>query len=43
MKDRGGKIINFASYMGVVGLEGSADYNSNKKAIRGFSRTAARE
>lgn len=43
MKDRGGKIINFASYMGVVGWEGSADYNSNKEAIRGFSRTAARE
>src|SRR4030042_4693037 len=43
MKDRGGKIINFASYMGVVGWEGSVDYNSNKEAIRGFTRTAARE
>ena len=43
MKDRGGKIINFASYMGVVGWEGSVDYNANKEAIRGFSRTAARE
>jgi NAD(P)-dependent dehydrogenase (short-subunit alcohol dehydrogenase family) len=28
---------------GVVALEGSADYNSNKVAIRGFSRTAARK
>jgi len=43
MKDRGGKIINFASYMGLVGWEGSVDYNANKEAIRGFSRTAARE
>jgi NAD(P)-dependent dehydrogenase (short-subunit alcohol dehydrogenase family) len=43
MKDRGGKIVNFASYMGVVGWEGSVDYNANKEAIRGFSRTAARE
>lgn len=43
MKDRGGKIINFASYMGIVGWEGSVDYNANKEAIRGFSRTAARE
>jgi len=43
MKDRGGKIVNFASYMGVVGWEGSVDYNSNKEAIRGFTRTAARE
>jgi NAD(P)-dependent dehydrogenase (short-subunit alcohol dehydrogenase family) len=43
MKDRGGKIINFASYMGVIGWEGSADYNANKEAIRGLSRTAARE
>ena len=29
--------------MGVVGWEGSVDYNANKEAIRGFSRTAARE
>ncbi|MBE0479362.1 MAG: SDR family oxidoreductase [Dehalococcoidia bacterium] len=43
MKDRGGKIINFASLMGIVGWEGSADYNANKEAIRGFTRTAARE
>ena len=43
MKDRGGKIINMASYMGVIGWEGSADYNANKEAIRGLSRTAARE
>src|SRR4030042_441523 len=33
MKDRGGKVINFASYMGVVGLEGAADYNANQGAI----------
>jgi NAD(P)-dependent dehydrogenase (short-subunit alcohol dehydrogenase family) len=43
MKDRGGKVINLASLMGIVGWEGSADYNANKEAIRGLSRTMARE
>jgi len=43
MKDRGGKIINFASEFGMIGFEGAAAYNSNKEAIRGLSRTAARE
>ena len=43
MKCRGGKIINFASEFGIVGNPGSAAYNSNKEAVRGLSRTAARE
>ena len=43
MKQRGGKIINFASEFGIVGYPGAAAYNSNKEAIRGLSRTAARE
>ena len=43
MKERGGKIINFASLMGIMGWKGSVDYNANKEAIRGFTRTAARE
>ena len=43
MKDRGGKIINFASPAALEGWEGMADYNATKEAVRGFSRTAARE
>jgi NAD(P)-dependent dehydrogenase (short-subunit alcohol dehydrogenase family) len=43
MKGRGGKIINFSSYWGMVGYEGAAAYNANKEAIRGLTRTAARE
>ncbi|MBI2964249.1 MAG: SDR family oxidoreductase [Deltaproteobacteria bacterium] len=43
MKDRGGKIINFGSYLGQIGGEGTAAYNAAKEAIRALSRTAARE
>ncbi|MFC2058309.1 SDR family NAD(P)-dependent oxidoreductase [Chloroflexota bacterium] len=43
MKEKGGKIINFGSGAGVYGLEGLAHYNAIKEAIRGFTRTAARE
>lgn len=43
MKDRGGKIINLASPGGLIGVEGMAEYNANKEAIRGLSRTIARE
>lgn len=43
MKDRGGKIINFASAAGIVGMEGMVTYNATKEAIRAFTRTAARE
>jgi NAD(P)-dependent dehydrogenase (short-subunit alcohol dehydrogenase family) len=39
----GGRIINFGSRRGVFGAKLSADYNATKEAIRGLSRTAARE
>lgn len=43
MKDRGGKIVNFASIMGIIGWPGAAAYNANKEAIRALTRTAAVE
>jgi NAD(P)-dependent dehydrogenase (short-subunit alcohol dehydrogenase family) len=43
MKGRGGKIINFGSWLGQIGGEGTAAYNATKEAIRALSRTAARE
>lgn len=38
-----GRIVNFGSSMGRVGGEGFGAYNASKEAIRGISRTAARE
>ena len=43
MKERGGSIINFGSGMGIYGWEGWSDYAGNKEAIRGFTKTAAKE
>lgn len=43
MKERGGRIINFGSAWGQMGTEGAAAYNAAKEAIRGLSRTMARE
>lgn len=44
MRDRGGgRVINFASLMGVQGARYLADYSAAKEAIRGLSRTAAHE
>ena len=44
MKDAGwGRIVNFGSSMGRVGGAGFGAYNASKEAIRGLSRTAARE
>ncbi|AEG51242.1 3-oxoacyl-(acyl-carrier-protein) reductase [Sphingobium chlorophenolicum L-1] len=43
MKDKGGSIINFGSYEGIHGGVGFAAYAATKEAIRGLSRTAARE
>ena len=43
MKERGGSIINFGSYEGIHGGAGFAAYAATKEAIRGLSRTAARE
>jgi NAD(P)-dependent dehydrogenase (short-subunit alcohol dehydrogenase family) len=44
MKGAGwGRIVNFGSSMGRVGGAGFGAYNASKEAIRGLSRTAARE
>jgi 2-hydroxycyclohexanecarboxyl-CoA dehydrogenase len=43
MKDRGGRIINFASGNGIGGMKGTAAYNATKEAIRALTRTAAAE
>jgi len=43
MKDRGGKIINFGSAAGIMGLPGTAAYGATKEGIRGFTRVTARE
>jgi NAD(P)-dependent dehydrogenase (short-subunit alcohol dehydrogenase family) len=38
-----GRIVNFASSMGITGGPGFAAYNASKEAIRALTRTAARE
>jgi NAD(P)-dependent dehydrogenase (short-subunit alcohol dehydrogenase family) len=38
-----GRIVNFASSMGITGGSGFAAYNASKEAIRALTRTAARE
>ncbi len=38
-----GRIVNFASSMGIVGGAGFGAYNASKEAIRAITRTAARE
>jgi NAD(P)-dependent dehydrogenase (short-subunit alcohol dehydrogenase family) len=38
-----GRIVNFASSMGVTGGRGFGAYNASKEAIRALTRTAARE
>lgn len=44
MRRRGwGRIVNFASAMGIVGGRGFGAYNASKEAIRALTRTAARE
>jgi NAD(P)-dependent dehydrogenase (short-subunit alcohol dehydrogenase family) len=44
MKTQGwGRIVNFASSMGITGGRGFAAYNASKEAIRALTRTAARE
>jgi NAD(P)-dependent dehydrogenase (short-subunit alcohol dehydrogenase family) len=40
---RWGRIVNFASSMGITGGRGFAAYNASKEAIRALTRTAARE
>src|SRR5579864_6733997 len=43
MRERGGRIVNFASGYGVVGNAGTVGYNITKEAVRALSRAAARE
>ncbi len=42
-QQRWGRIVNFASSMGITGGKGFAAYNASKEAIRALTRTAARE
>jgi NAD(P)-dependent dehydrogenase (short-subunit alcohol dehydrogenase family) len=43
MKEKGGSIINFGSKMGMLPIAGIASYAAAKEAIRGLTRSAARE
>jgi NAD(P)-dependent dehydrogenase (short-subunit alcohol dehydrogenase family) len=43
MKKTGGSIINLGSREGIMGGAGFSIYGANKEAIRGLTRTAARE
>ena len=43
LRERGGKIINFASAAGVMGVPGLAHYSASKAAVLGWTRTAAKE
>ena len=42
-EQRWGRIVNFASSMGITGGRGFGTYNASKEAIRALARTAARE
>ena len=41
--DRDGRVINFASIYGQICTTGTLAYNITKEAVRGLTRTAARE
>lgn len=43
LKDRGGRILNFGSAAGVMGLPGCAHYSAAKAAVLGWTRTVAKE
>jgi NAD(P)-dependent dehydrogenase (short-subunit alcohol dehydrogenase family) len=43
MRERGGRIVNFASWYGAIGNAGTLGYNITKEAVRSLTRTAARE
>ncbi|OYX57647.1 MAG: short-chain dehydrogenase [Brevundimonas subvibrioides] len=43
LKDRGGRIINFASAAGALGLRGCAHYAASKGAVLAWTRTIAQE
>lgn len=43
LKERGGRILNFGSAAGVMGLPGCAHYSAAKAAVLGWTRTVAKE
>lgn len=43
LRDKGGRIVNFASAAGVMGVPGLAHYSAAKAAVLGWTRTAAKE
>lgn len=43
LREHGGRILNFASAAGVMGLPGCAHYSAAKAAVLGWSRTIAKE
>jgi NAD(P)-dependent dehydrogenase (short-subunit alcohol dehydrogenase family) len=43
LRERGGRIINFAFWYGAIGNAGTVGYNITKEAVRSLTRTAARE
>jgi 3-oxoacyl-[acyl-carrier protein] reductase len=43
IKQRGGKIVNITSVMGLIANPGQANYSASKAGIIGFTRTVAKE
>lgn len=43
LKQRGGKIVNVASVMGIIGNVGQANYSASKAGIIGLTKTTAKE
>lgn len=43
LRERGGRILNFASAAGVIGLRNKAHYAASKGAVLGWTRTVAQE
>ena len=43
LKEKGGKIINFGSSVGQLGMAGGAAYAATKEGVRALTRVAARE
>ncbi len=43
LKQRGGKIVNISSVVGIIGNPGQANYSSSKAGIIGFTKSIAKE